>query len=56
MTELIGFVWSFCLYRLLTLKRIPADSFSGEVKMLFGYGIWYSIISILFLLISYLLK
>lgn len=56
MFELICFGWSFCLYRLLTLKKIPAFSFGGEIKMLLGYGIWYSIISIILLLISSLLK
>lgn len=56
MHELICLGWSFCLYRLLTLKNIPALSFGSEIKILFGYGIWYSIISIVFILISYLLK
>jgi hypothetical protein len=56
MYELICFGWSFCLYRLLTLKKMPVITFGGEIKMLFGYGIWYSIISIIFLLVSHLLK
>ena len=56
MFELISLFWSFCLYRLLTLKKIPIITFGGEIKMLFGYGIWYSIISLLFVLVSHLLK
>ena len=56
MFELISLFWSFCLYRLLTLKKIPVITFGGEIKMLFGYGIWYSIISLLFVLVLHLLK
>ena len=56
MYELICFGWSFCLFRLLTLKKMQAIAFAGEIKMLFGYGIWYSIVSIIFLLVSHLLK
>lgn len=56
MYELICFGWSFCLFRLLTLGNMPAITFGGEIKMLFGYGIWYSIISLLFVLVLHFLK
>jgi len=56
MFELISLFLSFCLYRLLTLRKMPAITFGGEIKMLFGYGIWYSIISLLFVLVLHLLK
>ena len=56
MFELISLFLSFCLYRLLTLRKMPAITFGGEIKMLFGYGIWYSIISLLFVLVLHFIK
>jgi hypothetical protein len=56
MFELISLFLSFCLYRLLTLRKMPAITFGGEIKILFGYGIWYSIISLLFVLVLHFLK
>ena len=56
MFELISLFLSFCLYRLLTLRKMPAITYGGEIKMLFGYGIWYSIISLLFVLVLHFLK
>lgn len=56
MYELMYFGWCFCLFRLLTLKKIPVITFGSEMRLLFSYGIWYSILSILFLLVSHLLK
>jgi hypothetical protein len=56
MFELIELILSFCLYRLLTLRKMPAITFSGEIKILFGYGIWYSVVSLLFVLVLHFLK
>ena len=56
MFGLIELILSFCLYRLLTLKKMPVITFGGEIKMLFGYGIGYSIISLLFVLVLHFLK
>jgi len=56
MFELISLFLSFCLYRLLTLRKMPAITFGGEIKLLFGYGIWYSIISLLFVLVLHFIK
>ena len=56
MYELICFGWSFCLFRLVTLKKMQLIALGGEIKMLCSFGIWYSIVSIIFLLVSHLLK
>jgi hypothetical protein len=56
MFEFISFFWSFCLFRLLTIKRVTVVTFGGEIKILFGYGIWYSVVSLLFVLVLHLLK
>jgi hypothetical protein len=56
MHELMYFGWSFCLFRLLTLKKTPVITLGREMKILFSYGFWYLIILILCLFISNLLK
>ena len=56
MFEFIELILSFCLYRLLTLRKMPAITFGGEIKILFGYGIWYSVVSLLFVLVLHFLK
>ena len=56
MFELISLFLSFCFYRLLTLRKMPAITFGGEIKMLFGYGIWYSVVSLLFVLVLHFIK
>lgn len=51
MTDLITLMWSFSLFRLLTLKRSPVMSFKHEVARFFGYGIYYFLLMIVITLI-----
>lgn len=56
MTDLITLLWSFSLYRLLTLKRSPVISFKHEVAKFFGYGITFFSIMVVITLILIVLR
>jgi hypothetical protein len=51
MTDLITLMWSFSLYRLITLKRSPVISLKHEVAIFFGYGVMFFLIMIILSLI-----
>ena len=56
MTDLLTLLWSFSLYRLLTLKRSPVMSFKHELAMFFGYGVMFFFIMIVVTLILIILR
>ena len=49
MDILITLMWSFSLYRLITLKVNPVISFKQEVSSLVSYGIFFTIILMIIL-------
>lgn len=50
MDILITLMWSFSLYRLITLKFNPVISFKHEISSLFGYAILFMLITTFILL------